>query len=271
VFSLATSSLVLIILLAETTRLYVSLARSNAMLTRKRDNKLMTLQAMASSISHEIRQPLATIMMNSEAALLNLNRQSSDREQMQQVLLGDVISDCRRVSETLQSVLALFGALNENHEAINLNDLALEALQNFRTELNAADVRTLMRLESRLPLVLGHKGQLREVLANLIYNALEAMQPSGHVPRILEIRTVLDGEDAVALEVEDNGPGVDPVVLPKIFDAFVTTKPCGMGLGLAICQTIAEHHGGQISASVVEPQGTMFRIVLPSQRPGAPD
>ena len=114
-----------------------------------------------------------------------------------------------------------------------------------------------------LPLVDGHRGQLREVIFNLAHNAIEAMDSTTDRSRILRVTTQLHGPDAIAVAVEDTGPGIDPEKLDRIFTAFVTTKSQGMGLGLAICRMIVEQHGGQLTASSDGKNGALFQFVLP--------
>jgi signal transduction histidine kinase len=116
---------------------------------------------------------------------------------------------------------------------------------------------------AELPPVMGHNVQLQEVVYNLVNNAIEAMQ-SVEQPRVLTVATGLDTHGAIALTVEDTGPGVAPGQAESIFDAFVTTKPQGMGLGLAICRMIVERHGGQLSVSAAAPRGAIFKIRLPA-------
>ena len=114
-----------------------------------------------------------------------------------------------------------------------------------------------------LPPIMAHKVQLQEVITNLVHNATEAMDLVDDDHRMLKLRTQLSADNTIAIIVEDTGPGLDAEKSDAIFDAFVTTKPHGMGLGLAICRTIVERHGGQLSASSANPRGAIFRITLP--------
>jgi signal transduction histidine kinase len=120
-------------------------------------------------------------------------------------------------------------------------------------------------LASELPPVVGHRGQLQEVITNLLHNAMEAMTTVQPDRRMLKVRTKPDGGNAIVVEVQDSGPGIDPKHLDRIFDAFVTTKPHGTGLGLAICRMIIERHGGQLSAASDGKNGAIFQIVLPAE------
>lgn len=136
-----------------------------------------------------------------------------------------------------------------------------------QVQLPRKDRRVSVRskLSGELPLVRGHRGQLREVIFNLVHNALEAMEtiPTDR-PRVLQIGTERRGQYAIAVSVDDSGPGIDPKHLGGIFDAFVTTKAHGMGLGLAICRMIIERHGGQLTASSDGMSGALFEFVLPT-------
>jgi len=264
VFSLITSSIVLIVLLAETTRLYVRFARTNAMLQREQDNKLMNLEALASSIAHEMRQPLGAMMLNSEAALQLIKREPPDLAGASSALRG-AISDGKRTGEVLQSIRALFGKDTGERELIDVNETARAALRALREELDYHGVTTRMELAPQSLLVAGHGDQLKEVFINLYQNAMEAMDGIEGNPRILTVRTgIIDGK-AIIAEVEDSGPGIDPERVEKVFDPFVTTKSGGMGLGLAICRMIADRHGGSLSVSAAHSRGAVFRIELPQK------
>jgi signal transduction histidine kinase len=262
VFSIMTSSIVLTVMLAETTRLYMRLARSNAMLRREQANKLMNLEAVVASISHEIRQPIAAMSVSSAAAIRLLQREPPDLAEARSAL-KDVQSDGRRANAILQDIRALFGKGDQEQERIDINETALAALQAVRGALDDHRVSVRSELKPDLPHVIGHGGQLQEVVVNLLQNAVEAMGAIEDDRRVLTVRTTRDGDKAIVVEVEDSGPGIDAKSLDKVFDAFVTTKPGGMGLGLAICRMIIDRHGGQLSASAAHPRGVVFRMVLP--------
>ena len=151
-----------------------------------------------------------------------------------------------------------------------MNEMVLEVLQILRGEIKDNNIATRIELMPELPVIMGHKGQLQEVLINLIHNAIEAMDAIRDGDRTLQVKTARQGADAILLTVEDSGPGVDPKKAESIFDAFVSMKPQGMGLGLAICRMIIERHDGQISAYPAQPQGTVFRIELSSRRANRP-
>jgi signal transduction histidine kinase len=254
---------VLAALFAERSENEARLARSNAMLERERNNKLMSLAATAAAISHEMKQPLTAITANGIASLRLLETAPPDLEEARSAV-NDVISDAYRAGQVLDNLRVLFGKVEREQEPIDVNQVAVRALRTLRAELSEHRVAASLDLTSELPPVRGHGGQLNEVLINLFHNAIEAMDAVKAERRVLKVRTGPDGANAVVVEVEDSGPGIDPKRLEHIFDAFVTTKPQGTGLGLAICRMIVERHGGQLSARSDGRDGALFRLVLPT-------
>lgn len=268
VFSLITSIVVLILLLQETTRLYARLARSNALLERERNNRLLSAQAITASIAHEVRQPLTAIAASGGAALRYLRKASPDHEKIRRSL-DRMISESHRTSEVFESIRSLFGRAYQKREAVDVNEVVRDVLESVSRELMANGIVTSAELAA-LPLVDCSRNQLQQVVYNLVQNALDAMQTLAGRKRVLWVRTERRGRTAVAVVIEDSGPGIDPSQVDSIFSAFVTTKPHGMGLGLAICRQIVEHHGGQLLASSDGMSGARFEVVLPvgpSERP----
>jgi signal transduction histidine kinase len=223
---------------------------------------------MAASISHEVRQPLASIASNGGAALRFLKHEPPNLDEARSAL-HSMVRDSHRASQVFDSIRALFGKADQDHEPIDLNKLALGVLSALRDELKNHGVTTRTALKSELPMVVGHGGQLQEVFVNLVRNAIEAMEGVEADRRVLQMRAGRHGDDAVIIEVEDTGPGIDPQQLDSIFDAFITTKAHGMGLGLAICRMIVERHAGQLSAAAALPRGSIFSVVLPVGPPAA--
>ena len=238
------------------------LAHSNLMLQRERDNKLMSLHAVMASISHEIKQPLSAIAFNGVAARDFLKTAPPDLAEAQ-LALNDLIDDSYRTAKILDNLHQLFGNEKQANEPIDMNDLALSSLQLLRRELTDHGVAPALNLAAELPLVMGQKTQLQEVLLNLIYNAIEAMAAIKPDRRAMKVRTALAASKTIVIEIEDSGLGINPERLESIFGAFVTTKSHGMGLGLAICSAIVERHGGQLLASSDGENGALFNIVLP--------
>ncbi|HTC02908.1 MAG TPA: MASE1 domain-containing protein [Xanthobacteraceae bacterium] len=262
----ALGAFVLAALFAERSDSEARLTRSNTMLERERDNKLMNAQAITAAIAHEVRQPLAAIATNAGAARRFLRRPPPDLAEVE-AALGRIIGESHRTSEVFDSIRALFRKADEQRQPIDINELIRAVLQSSAGELKDRGVAVRAELMAELPRVVGHTGQLQEVVLNLTHNALEAMATTTDRGRLLQVRSALHGRDAVAVEVEDTGPGIDAKQLEGIFGAFVTTKSHGMGLGLAICRMIVEQHGGQLTASSDGASGSLFRFVLPIAAP----
>jgi signal transduction histidine kinase len=261
VFWLLTSMVVLVLLLLETTRLYARLARSYTLLERERNNKLLNAQAVAASIAHEVRQPLTAIVASGGAALRYLEKVSPDHEKIRQSVKR-MVSESHRTSDVFNGIRALFGRTDQKQETIDFNEVVRDVLQSVDGELSDNMIATSLDLAD-VPRLDGSRTQLQQVVFNLVHNAIEAMQTVTDRKRLLRVRTEHRSSTEIAIVVEDSGPGICPTQIDSIFNAFVTTKPNGMGLGLAICRQIVEHHGGQLVASSDGTCGAQFQIVLP--------
>jgi signal transduction histidine kinase len=260
----ALTAFVLAALFTERRESETRLAHANLLLEHERDNKLMNVEAVAASIAHEIKQPLAAIVMNGGAALQLLGNVPPDHDEVR-AALNDIITDSHRTSEVFEGIRALFRKVDQERQLINMNEIILRVLQSLHGELKDHYVTTHTELMSGLPLVEGNRNQLQQVVVNLVHNALEAMNTTTDRSRVLRVRTELRGRDAIAVAVEDSGPGIDPNRIDGIFDAFSTTKAHGMGLGLAICRMIIQRHGGQLTVSSDRNRGALFQFVLPTE------
>src|SRR6516164_8377007 len=258
----ALSAYVLAALFAERRVSEARLTSSNIMLERERSNKLMNLEAMAASISHEVRQPLTGITLNGSALLRYLGDTPPKLEKARSAA-EKVITGGHRIGQILEDIRTLFGTAERAPDPVNMNDLALGALRALDGELKNHNVLTRTHLKPELPPIRGHSGQLQQVIVNLIQNAIDAMDSVDNDRRILQMRTEHNGDDAISITVEDTGPGIDPKKSDEMFGAFFTTKPHGMGLGLAICRMIVERHDGELSVTSASPHGAIFRIKLP--------
>jgi signal transduction histidine kinase len=267
IFSFATSTILLAVLLAETTGLYTRLALANVLLRRERDNKLMNMAAVAASISHEVKQPLASIVMRASTALRFLGHAPPEVEKVRSAL-NKIVNDGHRASEIFNSIRDLFRASEQGRVKIDINELALNTLDMMQWELSEHHISTRTEFAPELPCVMGHRGQLQEVFLNLIFNAIEAMDRK-HGERLLSVKTERCEGGGIVVRVADTGPGIDPESLDNIFDPFITTKPRGIGLGLAICRMIVERHGGQLLASSGQGGGAQFDIIFPVNGPHA--
>jgi signal transduction histidine kinase len=257
---------VLAALFAERRDSEARLARINGMLERERHNKLMNAQAITASIAHEVRQPLAAIATNAGAALRFLAMSPPNLTEVQ-AATQRIIRDSHRTSEVFDCIRALFREVDQGRVSVDVNQTILEALSSLADELKSHRIVVQRELAADLPLVDGHHGQLLQVISNLVNNAIEAMNTTPDRNRLLQVRTQLRAPASLVVEVQDSGPGIPPEKMEGIFGAFFTTKAQGMGLGLAICRMIIEHHGGQLTASS-NGAGALFKFVLPTQPHG---
>jgi signal transduction histidine kinase len=253
---------VLAALFAERRESEARLARSNAMLERERDNKLLNAQAITAAIAHEIRQPLSGITINATTAMRCLVQTPPNHDRAL-TALSKIERDGYRASEVFDGIRALFGKHGHERQPIDVNRIVLDVMDSLQTELNAHGVVARRELATELPLVDGHPTQLQEVIFNLINNAIEAMSATAKRSRALLVRTEIRGDDEIAVSVQDSGPGIDPGQLDHVFNAFVSTKANGTGLGLAICRMIIEGHGGQLAGRSDGESGALFQFTLP--------
>ena len=192
---------------------------------------------------HEIRQPLTGMSTRAGAGRRFLDRASPDVAEAK-LLFEQIIGDVSRANEVCESFLTLFRESNQVRGVVNMNELVLEALELMHNELGDHKVTTTTKLAPEPPIIPGSKGQLREVLLNLIQNAIEAMTTTTNRPRSITVATERVDSDSVLISLQDTGPGIDPQKLPNIFDSLVTTKAKGTGLGLGICKMLVERHDG---------------------------
>ncbi len=217
---------------------------------------------MAAAIAHEVRQPLAGIASNGGAARRFLAHTPPNLDEARSAL-DSMVRDSLRASQVFDNIRALFGKADQDHAPLDLNELAETVMAALRGDLAEHGIAMRAALEPDLPPVVGHRGQLQEVFVNLIRNAVEAMTGI-EGERKLTVTARRHNGNAVAVAIEDSGPGIDPAQIDSIFDAFITTKPHGMGLGLALCRMIIERHAGKLSVAPARPRGSIFRVVLPA-------
>ena len=200
--------------------------------------------------------------MNGESLELFLREMPPQLEEAHSAA-KDMIAAGRRIGKILDDIGNLFGKTQREPSPVHVNDVAIEALRSLDKELRVHKVATRVELTAELPSVMGHRGQLEEVIINLMRNAIEAMEVVSDEQRELRVKTERWGGDAINITIADTGPGIDLGKSGAIFEAFFTTKSDGMGLGLAICRMIIERHGGQLSVSPASPHGAIFQIILP--------
>jgi C4-dicarboxylate-specific signal transduction histidine kinase len=223
----------------------------------------MAMGEMAASIAHEIKQPLAAIVANGNAGLRWLTRPTPDVEKARAVLKR-IVNDTHHASEMIDSIRSMFKNEGQAKTPQDLNELIREALTLVRAEVENQRVSICSELSAELPRVPANQVQLRQVIVNLIVNAIDAMSTVKNRARILRIKTEVHKLNGVLITVEDSGTGINPQNLGRIFDPFFTTKSQGMGMGRSICRSIIESHDGHLSAAPAEPHGSIFHVSLPT-------
>jgi C4-dicarboxylate-specific signal transduction histidine kinase len=225
-------------------------------------NRVTTMGLLVASITHEITQPVAATVTNADAALRWLGAQPPELEEARQAL-GRVVKDGNRVGEIVNRIRGLIKREPSRNDRLDINETILDVIALTHSEVERNDVSLQTRLTDGLPVVQGDRIRLQQVVLNLIVNAIEAMSGAGDGARELVISTGKDASSSVLVDLRDSGPGLDPEGLDRLFDAFYTTKPRGMGMGLAICRSIIEAHGGRIWATANVPHGAAFKFTLP--------
>jgi two-component system, LuxR family, sensor kinase FixL len=231
-----------------------------------RVSRQTTIGAMAASIAHEINQPLTAIVANANAGLRLLARGDSGEVQ---AALKRIVGDGLRAGQAVAGVRAIFAKDGRKKSSVSINELVREVLALAGGELESQRVSLQVELHRDLPRVTADRVQLQQVLLNLIMNAVEAMSSVANRERSLLVKSELHGARDVLITVEDSGPGINPNDMDRIFDAFFTTKSHGMGLGLSICKSIIESHGGRLWASTRNPHGSVFYVQLPGEVPNS--
>jgi len=227
--------------------------------------RVTTMGELTASIAHEINQPLAAVVTNGEACLRWLGRPVPDIGEAK-LTVERMISNGRRASEVVARLRSLARRSDPDHQPVDVNEVVDEVLLLLERELSNHRVGLELRLDRKLPKILGDRVQLQQVALNLALNAVQAMDAVPPTRRRLAFSTRQgDGEDAesVILDVRDRGPGIDPASLPLLFNAFYTTKKDGMGMGLSISRSIIEAHGGRIVPTLNENGGMLFSVKLP--------
>jgi signal transduction histidine kinase len=212
---------------------------------------------LATSLAHEVRQPIGAIVNNAEAVRRNLAQYGERPAELEQVF-GEIVADAVRASEVVEGLRGFLKSGGPGVAAVDLSDLVREMLPLVRRELRDSRVEVELDLAQGLPAVEGLRVQLGQIVVNLVLNACEALAAVEGDRRVAVSTAERDGR--VELAVRDNGPGPAPEVTTRLFEPFVTTKPEGLGVGLAICRSIAERHGGHLSADT--PPGGGFRMTL---------
>ena len=228
-------------------------------------NRLATLGQLTASITHEVKQPLAAALLNTQAALRFLDHQPPDVERGK-TAMDRAVRDCMRAAEVVERTRALVQKEPVRKDSVEINEAISEVIGLTHNEVLKNGVEVQTQLAEGLPVIRGSRVQLQQVMLNLIVNAVEAMSQTSDSRRELLISTKAQA-DCVLVAVRDSGPGLAEDAIERAFEAFYTTKSSGLGMGLSICRSIIEDHGGRLWAAANEPNGAAFQFTVPfSQR-----
>jgi PAS domain S-box-containing protein len=225
-------------------------------------NRVSMMGELAASLSHEITQPIATARNNARAALNFLDRQPPELGEVREAL-ACVVGDADRAGEIIDRIRDHIRKAPPRKARFDLNDAIDEVIVLGRSAITKNEVLVQTRLAEGLFPVQGDRVQLQQVILNLVLNAVEAMGAVEAGPRELLISTEQTEANGVLVAVRDSGPGIDPEYVERVFEAFYTTKSSGVGMGLSICRSIIDAHGGRLCADANEPRGAVFRFTLP--------
>jgi C4-dicarboxylate-specific signal transduction histidine kinase len=227
-------------------------------------NRVATMGEFSSSIAHEVSQPLAAAATNAHAALRWLKQQPPNVEEAL-LTLDQIAQNTERAGEIFGRIRALVTKAPQRKDPFHINEAVSEVIELAQGEVQKNRIAVAMALGDGLPLIQGDRIQLQQVMLNLINNAVQAMGAVGVERRELVICTTKTEPNSISVAVSDSGPGLDPANLEHPFEAFYTTKPGGLGMGLSICRSIIEAHGGRLWATANTPRGATFQFALPVQ------
>jgi PAS domain S-box-containing protein len=224
--------------------------------------RMNQMVAMTGSIAHEINQPISAILASANAGLRWLGRTTPDVNETRAVLQA-IVREAQRMDKIINGIRTMFKAGATTRVPVDLNKLIREVLAFAQSEHWNSQIEVHTNLDENLPLVSADRVQLQQVILNLSTNGIDAMEAVSDRARRLRVVSELNGDDSIFVTIDDTGTGLAAGDIDRIFDPFFTTKSHGMGMGLAICRTIIEAHGGTLSAAPGNPYGAVFRIVLP--------
>jgi PAS domain S-box-containing protein len=228
-------------------------------------SRVATMGQLTASIAHEVKQPITASVTAAHAALQWLDRQTPDLEEVRQAL-ACIVDNGNRAGEVIDRIRDLVKKAPPRKDRLEINGAIRQVIELTRGEAIKNGVSVRMQLSEGLPLIEGDRVQLQQVILNLIINAVEAMSGASNGTRELLISTGGAEPSGVLVAVRDSGPGLARATLERLFEAFYTTKAGGMGMGLSICRSIIESHGGRLWAAANEPRGAVFQFTLPPER-----
>jgi signal transduction histidine kinase len=226
-------------------------------------NRVATMGQLTASIAHEIKQPIATARNNARAALNFLDKSPPDVGEVREAL-ACIVDDTDRAGDVVDRIGSLIKKAAPRKEVVDLNAAILEVTAIIHSEALKSGVTVGTQLAGELPRIQGDRVQLQQVMLNLIVNAIQSMSGVEDGNRELNISTASIEPEGVCVAVRDTGHGLRPESLLRLFEPFYTTKPDGMGMGLSICRSIIEAHGGRLWATRWEPRGALFQFTIPA-------
>jgi C4-dicarboxylate-specific signal transduction histidine kinase len=225
-------------------------------------DRITTIGRLTASIAPEVTQSIAAIVTNAQAARHFLNRRTPDLDEIREVLDG-IVTEAYRASNVISRIRGLFKEMRPKRERSEINGVIREVLELTRSEATKSGVSMRTQFAEPSPVVHADPAQLQQVILNLIINAFEAMISMREGARELLICTERSDSNGALVAVRDSGPGLDLETMDRLFEAFYTTKVHGMGIGLAICRSIIQAHGGRLWARANVPCGAIFQFTLP--------
>jgi len=234
-----------------------------------RVSRLSALGTLAASISHEVNQPLAAVVTNADACAMWLANNPPNLDEARSAV-DAIAREGTRASDVVRRIRAMFSKGAPERTAVNLNDLIGEVVALMHTELSKNDIALRTELARELPSVTADRVQLQQVLVNLLQNGIEALSAVTDRPRRIVISSEANTDGEALIAVRDSGVGIDPKDQKRIFNAFFTTKPQGMGMGLSISHSIIEAHGGRLWAGKNSDYGTTLQFTIPARHDAAP-
>jgi C4-dicarboxylate-specific signal transduction histidine kinase len=226
-------------------------------------NRVATMGQLTASIAHEIKQPIAAARTNASAALRFLDKSPPEVAEVREALTC-IVNDTDRTSDVVDRIASFIKKTLPRKEVVELNAAILEVIALTRGEAVKTGVTVGTQLAGELPDIQCDRVQLQQVMLNLIVNAIQSMRGVEDGNRELHISTVSFEPEGVCVAVRDTGHGLRPESLTRLFEPFYTTKPEGMGMGLSICRSIIEAHGGRLRATNCEPRGALFQFTIPA-------
>jgi C4-dicarboxylate-specific signal transduction histidine kinase len=226
-------------------------------------NRVATIGQLTASIAHEVNQPIAATVINAEAASRFLSAQTVDLDKVRQIQ-NDIVKDGNRAAEVISRIRGLIKKSPPRRDRLEINGAIREVIELTRGEADKKGIAVHAELPDHLPHIHADRVQLQQVILNLIINAIQAMSGPSEGIRELHIAAENCGDEGVRVAVRDCGPGLSEESLQRLFEPFYTTKPDGMGMGLSICRSIIEDHGGRLWATRLHPHGALFQFTIPT-------